>query len=396
MGRTFGKALCAALAGSLAVAMASTSTLAHAEPAQPGGVAVGRIDQVSVRTAPVLHTISPDSVAAGSASVTSWTRQVKDGTSTFPSTMVGKNPTVKQASPATTVPTKLIPVVIRLANGDTYDPTVGDSCDGTSALTRVTNSPIVKTRAWTFGATSVGTGQYIDAFQRANFATSTRPGGINPGYHVSLGVTVLPKITINVPGADSAEGSISCGNGHFGGVEINWLDGFLRQTVLPSLAAKGVTDSTFPMFLTDNVIEYVNTTNNCCVLGFHSALHNNAGIQTYGISMYDNTGVFGPTSGSKTDIATLSHEVGEWMDDPFVNNPTKPWGHIGQVSGCQNNLEVGDPLSGHTTPVTMNGMTYHVQDLAFASWFFHQKPSSGVNGWYSNFGTFRTAAAACQ
>jgi hypothetical protein len=38
-----------------------------------------------------------------------------------------------------------------------------------------------------------------------------------------------------------------------------------------------------------------------------------------------------------SDTTVLSHEVDEWMDDPFGINPTPPWGHPGQVAGCQNN-----------------------------------------------------------
>ena len=84
------------------------------------------------------------------------------------------------------------------------------------------------------------------------------------------------------------------------------------------------------------------------------------------------------------------------MDDPFGTNPTAPWGHIGQVSGCQNNLEVGDPLSGTVFKVPFNGFNYHLQELAFFSWFFRQSPSIGINGWFSNGGTFTTPAKACS
>jgi len=91
----------------------------------------------------------------------------------------------------------------------------------------------------------------------------------------------------------------------------------------------------------------------------------------------------------------MSHEVAEWMNDPFGNNPTKPWGNIGQVSGCQNNLEVGDPLTGTGITDTLNGKTYHLQELAFFSWFYHSSPSLGANGWFSSNGTFRTSAAPC-
>jgi hypothetical protein len=109
------------------------------------------------------------------------------------------------------------------------------------------------------------------------------------------------------------------------------------------------------------------------------------------VSIYDNTGDF---SGSG-DISALSHEVSEWMNDPSTANPTKPWGNIGQVSGCQSNLETGDPLSGTVITDSLNGKTYHPQELAFFSWFYHQSPSIGANGWYSSGGSFTTSAAPC-
>jgi hypothetical protein len=83
------------------------------------------------------------------------------------------------------------------------------------------------------------------------------------------------------------------------------------------------------------------------------------------------------------------------MNDPLTTNPTPAWGHVGQVSGCQSNLEVGDPLSGTTFPVMLNGFTYHPQELAFFSWFYRQKPSIAVNNWYSDQGTFGSYAAPC-
>jgi hypothetical protein len=114
-------------------------------------------------------------------------------------------------------------------------------------------------------------------------------------------------------------------------------------------------------------------------------------MQTYAVADYENSGAFsGPG-----DVSVLSHEVGEWMDDPFTNNQTRSWGHIGQVTGCQGNLEVGDPLTGTTLTVPMNGFNYHPQELAFFSWFYRQSPSLGANGWYSNNGTFASAPGTC-
>jgi hypothetical protein len=68
------------------------------------------------------------------------------------------------------------------------------------------------------------------------------------------------------------------------------------------------------------------------------------------------------------------------------------------VGGCQNNLEVGDPLTGIDIPtVTMpNGFTYHLQELAFSSWFYGV-PSIGSGELFSDHGTFKTdAGPICQ
>ena len=60
------------------------------------------------------------------------------------------------------------------------------------------------------------------------------------------------------------------------------------------------------------------------------------------------------------------------MNDPFGANETAPWGGSGQdVGTCQANLEVGNPLTGNdVAPVSANGFTYSLQELAFFSWFF--------------------------
>jgi hypothetical protein len=110
---------------------------------------------------------------------------------------------------------------------------------------------------------------------------------------------------------------------------------------------------------------------------------------------FDVTGVFGSFW---PDSAIDSHELGEFINDPWGNNLVPPWADTGQVSGCQGNLEVGDPLTGtsiNRVPMP-NGFTYHLQELAFFSWFFGG-PSLGVNGWYSTNGSFLTGAGRpCQ
>lgn len=330
--------------------------------------------------------------ALAGTTVPEFTATQKVGTKSFTYTIVGKNPAIKVTNASTTVNAVIVPLIMKFSNGDTWDPTKVDSCDpGASALARTQNSPIVKAKATSFGGTSVGTVQVTNAFQRAEFWKDAQPTGINPSYGVKLAFKTISPVTINVPNADAATGTTGCGNGLLGAAEINWLDNHLQTVVIPSLASQGVGTTTFPIFLVHNFVEYINVTSNCCVLGYHNTFNTSAGAQTYGLSMYDNSGDF---SGS-SDISALSHEVGEWQNDPNTVNPTPAWGHIGQVSGCQNNLEVGDPLSGTTFSDPLGGFTYHPQELAFFSWFYHQSPSLGINGWFSDRGTFRTFAANC-
>jgi hypothetical protein len=367
--------------------------------ARPNAVHVQRIRALK----PILDHRFPrtDAFATGAGAavampgVTSFKAKVKDGKKTFTYVMVGKNPAKGLTNPSADIPTYLVPVSVVLPNGHTYDPTLTDMCDtALPAITRVEQSPMFASRTYSWGGTKVGTGQYIDAFRRAEFWKYTKRKGVSPDYHVNLSpVTTVDPITVNVPLADAAE-SVSAGpcGEFFGAIEINWWDNYVRTTLLPGLAGDGVDATTFPIFVLRNVIFYQNNTNNCCILGYHSAKNSASGIQTYGIADYD-TGLFFKHT---DDASVLAHEVGEWMDDPLGNNKTKPWGHIGQVLGCQGNLEVGDPLSGNEFKAQVNGYPYHVQQLAFFSWFYHQAPSLGVNGWYSNLGKFKGPAKSCH
>jgi hypothetical protein len=246
---------------------------------------------------------------------------------------------------------------------------------------RVTeNSPILQSTSFSAGATNVGTTQYIDAFQRANFWSSVST--TSPDYHVSLSlVTVEPLQTISVSKRFGTAVVGPCAR--IGEVDINFFDS-KAQSVLTTL---GIPATSFPIFLDYNT--FLTANRSCCILGYHSAT---AGNQTYAFAAYSDPGIF---SVPIQDIHALSHEVGEWMDDPFGNNIAPAWGHVGQVSGCQNNLEVGDPVTGIAFTVALNGFTYHPEDLVFLPWFSHQSPSSSVNGWYTFLNTFSSPAAAC-
>jgi hypothetical protein len=385
----------ATAAGVGALLMVSGSSIASASAARVQSMTLGRVITDRQAKANLARSSSPvtPAIPTAVATVKHFASSVKVGATTYTYNIVGKNPAKPETNAASSIKTNLVPVAVSFGTAAyTWDPTVKDSCDsGATALSRTQHSPVFAPQAWSFGGTSVGNGQVTDAFQRAEFWTDAQPAGANPTYGVNLALKVLPKITINVPVADAAAASIGCGTGYLGGVELNWLDNYLQTTVIPSLAPQGVTASTFPIFLLHNVVEYIGNVGQCCVLGYHNAFGTST-MQTYALSMYDNSGAFAGSS----DVSALSHEVGEWMNDPFTTNPTPSWGHVGQVTGCQSNLEVGDPLSRTTIPDTIGGFMYHPQELAFFSWFYHQSPSLGVNGWYSDEGTFTSFAATCS
>jgi hypothetical protein len=335
-----------------------------------------------------------DDSAAGKG-LTMWPYTIKSTRSgsagkTFKGVMVGNSPITTKATTTTTV--YVVPLIFKIG-GLTFDPTVADaSCmAGKVPLTVLKNSPmVVGTHDFKINGIDVGKAQYSDAFQRASFWKDVSANGGT--YHNKLAYKFLPAVTITPGSANSALFTVTGGCiANYGGVEINWLDAELQGTIIPSLASKGVGPTNLPIFMIYNTTMYINTTAQCCVGGYHGAF--GSPVQTYSPFGFDTVGVFG-AGGEDTDI--MAHEVNEWQDDPLGNNPTPAWGKIGQVTGCQTNLEVGDPLTGTNYPnVTLSGFTYHLQELAFFSWFYGP-PSIGAGAKFSDNGTFKVAQGACK
>jgi len=308
----------------------------------------------------------------------------------FSGVMVGNSPITTNGTTSTTV--YVVPVIFDIG-GDTFNPTVPDSAclGGKVPLTVLKNSPmVVATHDFKVNGVDVGKAQYSDAFQRANFWKDVLAKGGT--YHNKLVYKFLSPVIISPGSSHSTLLSVKGGCiASYGGVEINWFDGHITGTVIPSLAGAGVGPTTLVVFMMYNTTMYVTTPSQCCVGGYHGAFGTPA--QTYSPFQLDTVGVFG--AGSE-DTAIMAHEVDEWQDDPFGSNATPTWGHIGQVGGCQNNLEVGDPLTNKNYPnVILNGYTYHLQELAFFSWFFGP-PSIGAGGKFSDNGTFTAAQGPCS
>jgi hypothetical protein len=280
-------------------------------------------------------------------------------------TMVGTNPATTNVT--TTVPVYIIPIkmVYGLKNGNrTFDPAKATVSNGLTVINNVLASPIFKKGVnFTQGSTNLGTTQYVDAFQRGNFWSSVKT---HTGYHVLLGTpTVLPEQTITVSASLGSVFANPFGSGVVGTYDIFSFDAKL-QTIMKNFTQ--LNHGVLPIFVTYDV--YL-TEGGCCIGGYHSANGAQPGGQTYTHATYvDSPGAF------SQNVSALSHEIGEWMDDPFVNNAVN----------CTDNgiLEVGDPLEGLSNygayPYTYSGFTYDLQSLVYVGYFGAPKTTS-VHSW---------------
>jgi hypothetical protein len=287
--------------------------------------------------------------------------------------MVGTDPSATNT--ATTVQAFIIPVKIVISSRgggqQVFDPmSIPSNTGGLTAVANTVQSPIFdSTTTYVQGGTNVGTTQYIDAYQRANFWSSVSK---NTGYHLLLGgPTVLPEVTLS---PSSLQGKTGTPFGEtVAEVSINWIDKQFKSLI----TSLGIQPNQLPIFLTYKT--YL-TSGGCCIGGYHSA----TGAQSYmHFSYIDLPGAF------SQDVSALSHEVGEWADDPLVTNPN------GNQTAC-GILENGDPLENEPNfggfPYVLHGFTYNLQDLVTLP-YFGAPPSTSVN----NFFTFQgQTLSVCQ
>ena len=403
-------------------------------------------------------TLSGTQFLAGARTVPHFTFSYTDPTNgvTYPITMVGNDP--RQGGTAV-VHTVIIPFKLNFvaAGQDTsawndtgwvgYRATpVTHSFDGSTKVAATLASPAFTP---TQHPADLGgeTAQLGDAFMRAQF------NKIGSNYHVLLqNDAVLPTEDINVP-ADQGIAYVRpvpawrMANGlqstpdYTGTADINWFSTRVQEAI----KANHVDAATLPIILTDNVLLYIGHNNytNCCVLGYHGAgsqMPNAHGtgsvngqgqnaVQTYAYAAYTTPGTYSgyeadytnparttprPTRGL-ADIHALSHEISEWLDDPFTNNAVQPWlTPTAPQYGCTGLLEVGDPVVGvwfglpgnsYTSDSNSHGM-WHPEDEVFAQWYgrggvekvlgpswdgrltFMGSRTTSINAAYAGFGSY--------
>jgi hypothetical protein len=355
----------------------------------------------------------------GARTVPHWTFQYTDPTNgvTYPITMAGTDPRLGGSSEIHTV---IIPLRMNfVAAGQDLSSLVGQgyaefvpqdynhTFDGSTKVAQTLASP--EFSSFNYPADLGGdSGQNGDVYMRAQFHK------IGGGYHVRLvNDAVLPTVTLDVPSTKGIAyerpaqewrrtNGLQSNIELTGLAEVTWF-----STQLQSLMGSLQIDSrTVPIFLTDNVLLYIKGRNfgylNCCILGYHGAgmpIGHGAGsangqgaqpVQTFMYSAYVTPGTYSgflsdytgartaprPTRGL-SDIHALSHEVGEFLDDPFVNNAVLPWKSLTALQyPCTGVLEVGDPVVGVWYGLAGNSDAnaygqWHPEDLVFAQWFGH-------------------------
>jgi hypothetical protein len=289
--------------------------------------------------------------------------------------MIGPDPS--QSNTTTTIPFEIVPVIFTYSafNNQKFDPRKDTYSNGQTVLKNFLKSPLLKSVVdFKSGGTDLGKTQYIDAYQRGNFWGA----GVkkNKQYHVVLGSpTILKPLKITV---QAGQGNVI--TNPFGTQKVGTYPAFsgavnMDQQINNYIANHSeITPDTFVFFVSHNIFL---TSGGCCIGGYHYATGgSNTSSQSYGYTTMVTEHSF------SQDVSAATHEIGEWMDDPFPGN---------NIVGCNDNswLENGDPLvplaNWGSVQYTVNGFTYNIQDLVFMP-YFGAPPTTSVNSAWSFHG----------
>jgi len=291
---------------------------------------------------------------------------------TFPYTVVGRIPQTGQTAH---VPTQIIPISLYFEG---YADEQGNPIvlDVEPRIPAVLNSPNFHAASYLTGYT-----QFADAVQRAQFFRV-----MAPEWHTLLdSPKVLRTVNIDVPRGSATLYRMRSNGAVFAVVD----EGFFISQLNTILQFEDLNVSGLPIAMTSNVFLAPKADiHRCCVLGFHTAFdagesENLRLVQTFVWASWVDPGIFGSTV---ADVTALSHEISEWINDPFSINVVPDWQFPNAGSGCQTNLETGDPMSTFLHagyPVIIEGATYHPQNEALLQWFQRKTPSDAFDHAYS-------------
>ncbi len=291
---------------------------------------------------------------------------------TFPYTLVGRKP---QSGGITQVPTQIIPISLF------FEEFVDENgahivLVPAPVLPRVENSPNFRNASYLTGFT-----QFADAVQRAQFFHT-----MGQDWHTVLAKPqMLKPVVVDVP-----RGMAKVFRNPNTGVVYAVVDSsfFISQlNTIIQLADMQV--DALSIALTMNVFLAPEADiKHCCVLGFHTSFDsgqagNTRLVQTFMWASWVDQGILGT---NLADVTPMSHEISEWMNNPFGTNLVPAWQVPNVPGGCQNNLETADPLAslpnaGYSVPI--DGFVFHPQNQVMMQWFQRQSTSDAMDGAFS-------------
>ena len=289
----------------------------------------------------------------------------------YPFTMVGKRP---QSNKTTQIPVQIIPISLFFEEfaDENGVPIV---LDPGAIMPRVQASPNFHDAEY-----ATGTTQFGDAVQRAEFDAIA-----GKDWHTLLGAPKLLKpLRIAVPRGDAKVYRNPSTGVLYAIVDTDF---FLSQLNTIIQMANFSSDA-LAIALTQNVfLAPQKDIKKCCVLGFHTSFDTGEMaqvkfVQTFIWASWVEQGILGP---GLADVTPMSHEISEWMNNPFGSNAVPAW-QVPNSTGCQSNLETGDPLAlmpNAGYPVSIDGFTYHPQNQVLMQWFQRGATSDAFEGAFS-------------
>lgn len=258
----------------------------------------------------------------------------------------------------------------------------------------ILNSPVFSPASFT---SSDEPTQYTDAVMRAEFFNKAKPD-----WHTLLAPSGLPAVTMHL------RQSASCsGPPNFAGCNYVFVPNadntcclvilanaspFVDQLfniIVSDINSNSITTADISNFLFPSTALFVGDLTQCCIGGFHEYVFdptvNPEPRWVFTFASWISPGVFFFAD----DVLGISHELAETFNDPFivsdgVRNLTPWW--LAPNGQCQDDLEVGDVIEGLPNaefPITLNGFTYHPQNVALMQWFEFKQTSDAIDGAFS-------------
>jgi hypothetical protein len=287
----------------------------------------------------------------------------------------------------------VFPIAVELMNVDGQGTNL--ICGARTAARQALSSPVFQN--FSYSSSRVPT-QWADAIQRASFFREAAPD-----WHTLLAPQPRRETVIQFPPGTYEYVANPNGSCKVALVDFDtFVDDVFPATPTDTSTPVGAAEHSGAMTTHDitnlilgNVLFYVGSPSDCCAAGFHSydaepgdARNGNRQRDfVLTVSNWLDESVLGPTF---ADASTLTHEISEAVNDPFVASDgvhdITPWWTDPTGVICSDELEGGDVIENMPNqifPIRIHGMLYHTQTEALLEWFEGVTPSAALGGAFS-------------